>query len=156
VYLADPDVDGANELFSVPGDGTQLPVRLSPALPAGRRVVNFAVTPDGTRAVYTADQVTDEVYELFVAPIDGSAPAQSIASPPAGDGIYEFLLEPTSTRAFYSFTHYGGGHVVSDLYGALLLPGSSPVLLAHHDDPYDTPFFFPHLDGKAISPDGAW
>src|SRR5262249_41965088 len=37
-----------------------------------------------------------------------------------------------------------------------LLPGSSPVLLAHHDDPYDTPFFLPHLDDKAISPDGAW
>src|SRR6476620_10694108 len=60
VYLADQDIVGVFELF-LAGSGT----KLNPALPAGRTVQSFALTPDATAVVYIADQDQNDVFELY-------------------------------------------------------------------------------------------
>jgi hypothetical protein len=60
VYLADQDIVGVFELF-LAGSGT----KLNPALPVGRTVQSFALTPDATAVVYIADQDQNDVFELY-------------------------------------------------------------------------------------------
>src|SRR5206468_2841591 len=45
------------------------------------------ISPDSSRVVFVADALTDQVNELFSAPIDGSSPAVRISGPmvPGGD-----------------------------------------------------------------------
>jgi hypothetical protein len=67
VYLADQDSDGVNELYSVPSLGGAAPVRLNGPLVSGGDVHgDFRISPDNTHVLYTADQETDDIYELFV------------------------------------------------------------------------------------------
>ena len=42
------------------------------AHPIGGDVLGYVLTPDGTRAIYVADQRADDVLELFSSPTDGS------------------------------------------------------------------------------------
>lgn len=83
VYLADARVNNRIELYSVPLDvpldnvplaAGRRPVRLNSSLPAGGDVADFALTPDGKRVVYRADQVSDNRLDLFSVPIEGSQP----------------------------------------------------------------------------------
>ncbi|MSR62176.1 MAG: hypothetical protein EXS08_07005 [Planctomycetes bacterium] len=74
VFRAERDVDGEIELFSAPLDGSLAPVQLNGALVAGGDVGAFCISPDATRVVYLADEEQDELFELFSAPLDGSAP----------------------------------------------------------------------------------
>ncbi len=87
VYVADQTVDELYELYSVPIDASQAPIRLNAPLVAGGDVqfdpgvysegARIRIAPDGTRVVYLADQDVDEVLELYSVPIDGSqAPIQ--------------------------------------------------------------------------------
>ena len=56
VYIADQNIDGQREIFSVPIDGGT-PVRLNSELASpGRDVVDYQISPDGQRVVYLADQ----------------------------------------------------------------------------------------------------
>ena len=48
--------------------------------PSGN-IAEYAISEDGTRVVYLADQVTDSVFELFGVPIDGSSPAVRLNGP---------------------------------------------------------------------------
>jgi CSLREA domain-containing protein len=74
VYLADQDTDDVQELYSVPIDGTGSAQKLSGPLVANGDVLSdFYITADSTRVIYTADQDTDEVREVYSVPIDGSA-----------------------------------------------------------------------------------
>src|SRR4029077_1474999 len=49
----------------------------------------FALTPDGTRAVYRGDQLTDGLDELFMVPLDGSAAPLNLSSPWTGVSKFE-------------------------------------------------------------------
>ena len=56
-------IDGAGELWSVAlPDG--VPVRLSDVLTPGQHPT-FAISPDGARVVYTVDQDTPGVTEIY-------------------------------------------------------------------------------------------
>jgi Tol biopolymer transport system component len=71
--------DGARaELFRVPIDGSAAPVKLSAPLVNRGNVAFFDVTPDGSRAVYQADQEVDERFELYSAPASGSGPVRKL------------------------------------------------------------------------------
>jgi len=77
LYVADQDTDEVFELYSVLSDGSAPPVRLSGTMTAGGdigpSITNaFALSGDGTRAFYTADQELDGRFELYSVPIDGS------------------------------------------------------------------------------------
>src|SRR5688572_12524893 len=76
-YVADQDTAGTYELYSVATSGG-VPVKLNGALTTGGDVgaaggvlTDPRISRDSTRVVYTADQDTDEVFELYSAPITG-------------------------------------------------------------------------------------
>ena len=73
VFVADRDVAGREELYVVPLDGSSAPMKLSGSTLADGDVVGpLVLTPDGSRALYRADLLQDEVFELFTVPVDGS------------------------------------------------------------------------------------
>ncbi len=94
-------VSGTGELFSVGLDDQNL-VRLNAELPAGGDVTRFAITPDEQHVVYLADQATDQVFELFRVPLDGSG--APVRVPPPLDGtadVTDFAISPDSMRVAY-------------------------------------------------------
>jgi hypothetical protein len=98
---------GDYELFSVPLDGSRLPVRLSAPMVANGDIYNagcasFAISPDGTWVVYAADQDSDEVVEAYAVPTDGSQPARKVNRRlvPGGD-VYPPSFTPDSARVLY-------------------------------------------------------
>jgi Tol biopolymer transport system component len=113
VFLADGDVAGQFELFSVPSGGGQAPVRVNdpfvtggdvsypPAYPVQPR--HFQITPDGSTVVYRADARVDGIYELFAAPITGGGPAIMLHNPLSpGFQIYpDFQLLSDSKHVLY-------------------------------------------------------
>lgn len=72
VFVADKVVDQRFELWSVPaaGPATGL-VRLSPTPVTGGSVTDFALSPDGGRVAYIADQEADERFMAWSVPIAG-------------------------------------------------------------------------------------
>ncbi len=70
-YLADAETNGVTELYSVPADGSRLPVKLNGPLAARADVSFFQISARAGRVVYLADQETDGVFELYSVPIDG-------------------------------------------------------------------------------------
>jgi len=72
VYLLDQEQAGVTELWSVPVDHAQPPVRLNGPLGANSDVTNFALA--GARVVYRADEEHDERFELYDVPASGDAP----------------------------------------------------------------------------------
>jgi len=96
-YVADQEEAMHFELFTVATDGSQPPRKLSgPLAPSGNvgRIwvgswpdgywfftpTSLLLTGDGSRIVYEADAETDERFELYSVPVDGSAPAVRISS----------------------------------------------------------------------------
>jgi Tol biopolymer transport system component len=111
IYAADQDTDEVLELYSAPMDGSSAPVKLnapfpdnsesdvySPSLPAWR------VTPDSQHVVFLADH-TDEVWELYSAPIDGSTAPIKLNGPMVEGGDLSFRpsiqISPDGQRVVY-------------------------------------------------------
>jgi len=120
-FFADPDGDDRMEVFGVPVGGRGGPRRLNGPLVAGGSLVESDTLPvpgepvyffepwlaisSKNRVVYRGDQDTDGVFELFSAPIDGSAPAQRIGGPLyVGQRFFlevVTLLAPDGSRAAF-------------------------------------------------------
>ncbi len=64
--------NGPDELYVVPLDGSQPPLRLNDPLPDGRDVFDFLLTEDDL-VVFRADVVFEDRIGLYVVPADGSA-----------------------------------------------------------------------------------
>jgi len=101
LYHADQSTDEVFELFSVPSTGGT-PVKLNGALVAGGDVVNFGYrfSPDGSRVIYAADQVTDNVVDLFSVPAAGgtSVKLNTSGGTVAADGN---ISTPDGSRVVY-------------------------------------------------------
>lgn len=80
VYIADADVDGVDEVFSVPVTGGAS-TKLNDPLVAGGTVELFRISPNSDRVVYRADQDTNELFELSSLPptSDSDAPPAPLA-----------------------------------------------------------------------------
>lgn len=112
-------------LYSVPLDGSALPVRLDAPLPEETDSLDFWVAPDGARVVYCAFDFQyfqgDVPLGLFTVPIDGSsAPVRladdgslpvfradgtefiAVASTPLGNGLHRFATDGNGTPIFLS------------------------------------------------------
>jgi Tol biopolymer transport system component len=106
VYLADQDVDGMNELYSVPITGGT-PVKLNPPLIANGDVsADFAITPDSRRVVFLADDRREGASELFSAPVAGGAATRLNRAIPTGGGLFGFDLSPDSRTVVYVGEQY--------------------------------------------------
>jgi len=96
VYLAGT----VQRVFSVPVDGSAAAVVLSPTLPFSRDVTSFVVSPDATRVVYRGAPESNRA-ELFVVPIDGSAPAEPLVSFPDADVEEDYRFSPDGAYVVY-------------------------------------------------------
>jgi hypothetical protein len=88
VYVADQRTDETIELLAAPLDGSS-PARVlnGPLVPGGDvRSLDllqapFALSPDGRRVAYLADQRTDEVFELFLSSLEPPSHVRPASSP---------------------------------------------------------------------------
>src|SRR5262245_9760432 len=103
VYLADQDNDRVNELYSAPLDGSSSALKLNAPLTGGGEVLrDFALSPDGSRVVYRADQDTDGAVQLYSVPLDGSqAPVVLGGSSTSGRTVMHFAISPDGSRVAY-------------------------------------------------------
>lgn len=127
--------DGTSNTFffgEQPNNLNQFPVtggrrQLNPPLTSGGAVYDFAITPDGTRAIYRADQNLDGSIELFSVPADGSDAGFRISGPlVAGGDVLGFQVNADSTRAVYLADQSTNG--ITELYSARTNGGSVPKL----------------------------
>ncbi len=128
VYLADQDIDGVTELYSVRFSGGAA-VKLSATLVENGDVETFAPTPDGTRVVYLADQDTWDRTELYSVPIDGAQAAVKLNVASGDNEVLGFALTPDSARVVYLLGRQLNQQ--SAIAGAYSVPvaGGVPVLL---------------------------
>jgi len=67
VYLAEQDTAYVNELYLVDLDAPGITIKLNRSLPfAAYGVGSFAISPDGTRIVFTADQTVSGALDLYL------------------------------------------------------------------------------------------
>ncbi|MBL8095894.1 MAG: hypothetical protein JNL73_17085 [Anaerolineales bacterium] len=100
VFEADLAVEGVNELYSVPIDGST-PVKLNAPLVAGGAVDRFAITPDSQYVLYTADQDVDNRVELYRVPIDGGPVVKLSGTITPGGNVEAFKIDPDNVRVVY-------------------------------------------------------
>jgi len=127
-------------------------VKLNGPLPTGGDVqTSFLISPDGTRVVYLADQTTNNVFELFSRPIDGSGSPVELNGTLIGGGDVQggFVISPDSTRVVYLADQTSDG--VFELFSRPIDGSGSAVKLN------STPVSGGDvLAGFRISPDSAW
>lgn len=124
VYIGDHNVNNVNELFSVPIDGGTV-TQLNPALPPGGStgLFGFAISPDGSRVVYSADQETNNVHEIFSVPIGGGPSVKLNGTLPANGAIFQFQITPDSTSVIYRGDEVTGG--IDELFQVPIAGGTS-------------------------------
>lgn len=76
--------------------------RLNPDLVSGGAIGRYAVSPNGSYVAYIADQETDGVDELYIAPIEGGTTTKLNPTLVAGGGVYGMLFTPNSDRIIYN------------------------------------------------------
>ncbi|UCH22725.1 MAG: PD40 domain-containing protein [Deltaproteobacteria bacterium] len=86
VFIADNDDDGNNELYVSRINGARVLM-----LSTGGDVLDFKISPDGSRVAYRADQDTPGVVELYVNSINGGKPVK-VTPDLAPDGDVEVLF----------------------------------------------------------------
>ena len=85
------------------------------------------ISPDGQTVVYVADQETDEAFELWRVPIDGSSPPLRLSGLlPSGTKIDEFAISPDSSRVVYLAEQDTLG--ILELYSVPLTGGAATKL----------------------------
>ena len=129
LYVADQNLNEVFELFSVASSGGT-PTKLSGTLVSGGDVspASSRFSPDGTRAVYRADQQTDNVFELYSVLSTGGVPVKlngTLVS--AGDVVDDtFRVSPDSTHVLFIADE--DTNEKFELYN-VLITGGTPVKL---------------------------
>lgn len=120
VFLSDKDADQyRNDLFYVPIDGSEAPVKLNTA-PAPNYIVTFVVTDDSTRAVFEASG-TNVIYSV---PTSGGTPVALATG--TGSFLPRFRVAPDGSRVVYPFDDgMGGGR---QIYSVPITGGSATKL----------------------------
>jgi Tol biopolymer transport system component len=104
LYSADQDTNGVAEIFRVATTGGT-PLKLNVPLASGRSVTpgSQQFSPDGTRVLYRADQIADDVFELFIVPSGGGTPVR-LNGPLVVDGDVKsegLQFSPDGSRVLY-------------------------------------------------------
>lgn len=102
-YLADQDTNDVFELYTTLANGTGN-IKVNPTLPTGSDVKtgSMAWASDSSRIAYTADQNTDEIYELFTVAPDGTDNRRVSAVLGTSNGdVSTFVWAPDASRLAY-------------------------------------------------------
>jgi len=120
-------------------------VKLNAPLVAGGEVQEFALSPDGSWAVYIADQDTDDMFELYRVSVDGGTPLKLNAPLIAAGDVASFRISPDSSRVVYR-----ADQTINSWTYAYSVPltGGTPILLS--------PGLRMSSAGLEISPDSSW
>jgi Tol biopolymer transport system component len=112
-----------------PRTAAQPPVPLHAELPVDANAPTYRVVSAGTQVVFRADLAANDVYELFVAPIDGSAPPRRLnGTLVAGGDVHQaFEIDGTGTRVVYRADEKQDE--VFELFSASLVAPAVPVQL---------------------------
>jgi hypothetical protein len=125
-----------NNLRQLPIGGDGSVRQINPDLTDGGVVYDFLITPDGTLALYRADQNIDGTIELFGVPADGSSAGFRISGPMVvGGDVHRFKVSADSGRAVYLadqttngvdelYSTPANGGIVTKLNAALVLGGN--------------------------------
>ncbi|TWU28154.1 hypothetical protein [Bythopirellula polymerisocia] len=104
LYLADQTTDNVNEIFSVSSTGG-LAIKLNGLLPPGGNVFSEGLqfSPNSSRVLYLADQLTNNVNELFSVPSGGGIIIRLNGSLVANGDVFSTGLQfsPDSSRVLY-------------------------------------------------------
>ncbi len=102
LYVADQTTDGVSEIFSVPSTGGTA-VKLNGPLVAGGNVFSSGVqfSPDSSRVLYSADQTTDEVQEIFIVPSAGGTAVKLNSPLVAGGDVLSQQFSPDGSLVLY-------------------------------------------------------
>lgn len=122
VYLADSQIDGQFELFSVSITGGAS-VRLNANLPTGGDVSSFSVSPNSSRVVFMADQSVNDRRELYSIRIGGGVLLRLNSPLPAGADVISFRISPDSDRVVYIADQNTGG--LRELYSVPIASNSN-------------------------------
>jgi hypothetical protein len=137
------------ELFSVPSDGSALPVRLHPALPPGLAVADFLVDPSGAQVVFRADLTGSGALELFRTPVDGSGPAARLHPAfPAFADVDTYRIDPSGARVLFQADPLVDER--RDLFSAPLAGGPARWLNATSEAQGNVRFFQPDSGGARV------
>jgi len=123
-YIADQDVDSADELFRVPLDGG-IVQRVNDEPIAGGGVSNYRISSDGTRVVYQADQEMDDEFELFSTSVTGGMPVRLNELLVGTIDSYE--IDPSNSRVIYIADADSLG--LKELYSVPIDASDSPLQL---------------------------
>ena len=146
VYTGDDLTSQVLDLFAVPLTGGT-PIRLNPAH-SGNGVSAIAISPDGTRVAYLADQNSVDVREVYGAQIDvagsGIRLNTPLAPPQSADTL---MISPDSTTVVYEADENLPGTV--ELYAVPLDGSASPTTL-HGVAPPDNVSFFSSIGTPVV------
>jgi len=104
VYQVDQQTPTVLELYSVPIQGpVAAGIKLNGTLVPGGNVVGFNISPDSSRVVYTADQETDNHFEIYSVSLAGPAAAgiKLNGALAALGNVGNFQISPDSSRVVY-------------------------------------------------------
>jgi Tol biopolymer transport system component len=115
-----------SHLATIPTDGSAGVKSLTPN-PTGYDL-RVAISPDGQRVAFTSKADNSSPVELFVSPIDGSAPARRLSLPlPPGGNIETAVFSPDSRHIVYFGDQLTDG--VDELFSVLADGSALPVRL---------------------------
>jgi len=145
VYVATPD-SSTKALYSVRADGSGSPTQLNIA-GGGNHIMDFALSPDGSRVVYRSDEFRNLKYELFSVPTDGSSPRVRLHGSVSNmsDVSVVYRIDPTSQRVVFCANHDALGDL--DLYSVPIDASAGPTRL-------NDPLAGQGVSGVRVSPDG--
>jgi hypothetical protein len=127
IYVADRQTDDVLELYSVPAAGGAS-VKLNGNLGTTGSVNPFVVSisADGSRAIYHADQETDETFELYSAPVAGGPFSKLNGALVAGGDVIYALISPDGSLVVYTADQEADD--VTEIYGVPITGGAASKL----------------------------
>jgi len=101
VFRADKEIDETFELYSVPIDGSALPVKRSGTLVSGGDVKSYEIGSTSQRVVYIADKTISGRDELWSVPIATGSGQKIAGSATPGRDVTSFRISPNALRVVF-------------------------------------------------------
>ena len=101
LFLADKEIDETVELYSVPVDGSTLPVKRSGTLIPGGNVKSFQIGSTSARVVYMADKTISSRDELWSVPIATGSGMKIAGSTTPGRDVTSFRISPNAQQVVF-------------------------------------------------------
>ncbi len=107
VYRADEVVNDQDEIFSVPADDSDSPVRLLDGIVQPYSDVrSYRITPNGLGVVYSADVLADERFDLGSVSITGGAHNWLNGTMVSGGEAWAYNISPDSSKVVFIADKY--------------------------------------------------